>query len=342
MDLAALEAGLVRLGVGANLPAALARLGHEVSPEPARLRAERAGRREARELARAAVDDWPEPWASEWIDEVIRAGILRNLEAAQARALLQSIRAVLDYLTQERPVPISRTDLAARLLGSAHALDPRTRIEAAVSRALTFRLDATDRRDLWAQAGVYFDLTSAPALTWRLPLSQECGLAPLAAAALAASVPLHISRLALEAHPAALPRGSRILVVENPRMVEAAAQRHASTPVISTNGNPSSTVLLLLSQLLASGAELRYHGDFDSAGLAICARVMALGLIPWRMSAADYVEAVASADAEGALLPRDSRAPGPTPWDPSLQSIFEQKRRIVHQERLLSALIGVP
>src|SRR6185437_4418194 len=50
------------------------------------------------------------------------------------------------------------------------------------------------------------------------------------------------------------------LAFENPRIVEAAAQRHASTPVISTNGNPSSTVLLLLSQLLASGAELRYHG----------------------------------------------------------------------------------
>lgn len=137
-----------------------------------------------------------------------------------------------------------------------------------------------------------------------------------------------------------MPRGSRILVVENPRIVEAAAQRHASTPVISTNGNPSSTVLLLLSQLLASGAELRYHGDFDAAGLAICARVMALGLIPWRMSAADYLEAVASADAEGAVLPRDTRAPGPTPWEPSLQSIFAQNRRIVHQERLLSALIG--
>lgn len=90
----------------------------------------------------------------------------------------------------------------------------------------------------------------------------------------------------------------------------------------------------------ASGAELRYHGDFDTAGLAICARVMALGLIPWRMSAADYLEAVASADAEGAVLPRDTRAPGPTPWEPSLQSIFAQSRRIVHQERLLSALIG--
>lgn len=342
VDLIALEAGLVHLGVGANLSAALACLGHEVSAEPARLRAERAERREARELVRATVADWPEPWAREWIDEVIRAGIFRSLEAAPARALLQSIRAVLDYLAQERPAPISRIDLAARLLGSAHALDPGTRIEAALSRALAFRLDATDRRDIWAQAGIHFDLTSAPALTWRLPLSQGCGLGPLATAALAASVPLHISRLALEAHPAAVPRGSRILVVENPRIVEAAAQRHASTPVISTNGNPSSTVLLLLSQLLASGAELRYHGDFDAAGLAICARVMALGLIPWRMSAADYLEAIASADAEGAVLPRDTRAPGPTPWEPSLQSIFEQNRRIVHQERLLSALIGAP
>lgn len=340
LDLAVLEAGLARLGVADHLAAALAALGHEVSGEPARRRAERAERRAARGLLRATVSGWPEPWASEWIDDVIRAGIFRGQGRAESQALLQRVRAVLDHLEQARPAPISRTDLAARVLGSAHALDNGTRVEAAVARALALRLGPSDHRELWAQAGVHLDLTSAPALTWRLPLAGDRGLAQLSAAAVAAGVPLHLSRLALEAHPAAVDRGARILVVENPRVVEAAAQMRAATPVISTNGRPSSTVLLLLSQLIGSGADLPYHGDFDAAGLAICAHLTGLGLTPWRMDAADYVAALAAADAEGAILSRDPRSPGPTPWDPALQRVFDRERRIVHEERLLPALVS--
>ena len=250
------------------------------------------------------------------------------------------VRAVLDHLERSRPAPISRVDLAARLLGSAHALDTGTRVEAAVARALAYRVGPADHRELWAQAGVHFDLTSAPALTWALPLTEDCGLVQVATAARSAGVPLHLSRLALETHPARVREGSSILVVENPRLVEAAAQVRAATPVISTNGQPSSTVLLLLTQLLDTGAALRYHGDFDTAGLAICARLARLGLRPWRMNAADYVSALAAADAEGAALPTEPLAPGPTPWDTALREVFAGERRIVHQERLLGELIA--
>jgi len=202
-----------------------------------------------------------------------------------------------------------------------------------------FELGPTDHRDLWAQAGVHLDLTSAPALTWKLPLSDECGLARLAAAAADRGIPLHISRFSLEAYPAIVPRGSRILVVENPRVVEAAAQMRAATPVVSTNGRPSSTVLLLLAQLREAGAELRYHGDFDAAGLAICESLTRLGLVPWRMTAADYLAALAAADDQGAVLPQDPYPPGPTHWDPALRRTFDRERRIVHQERLLPGLV---
>lgn len=339
LDLAALEASLSRLGVGKDLVSALAALGHDVSAEPALRRAQRARRKEAYHAARKIASEWSEAWAKEWINEVIRAGILRAMNREQAELLMRQVRAVSDHLEQLSPAPISRVDLAARVLGSAHALDTGTRIEAAVARALAFKLGPGDHRDLWAQAGVHFDLTSAPALTWRLPLTERCGLALLAAKALDVGIPLHLSRYALEVYPADVPRSSRILVVENPRGVEAAAQMRASTPVISTNGWPSSTVLLLLTQILDAGAELRYHGDFDAAGLAICERLTRLGLTPWRMNKTDYCAALAAADAEGATLPKDRRAPGPTPWDPALQEVFDRERRIVHEERLLSDLI---
>lgn len=340
VDLAALEAGLVRLGIGDDLAGGLAVLGYPVSDQPAQRRAKRAERQETRRAVRAIARTWPESWAPKWIDSVIRAGVLRDFDTGQARTLLHQVRSVLDYLEHDHPAPISRVDLAAQVLGSAHALDTGTRVEAAVTRALGFSLGAASGRDLWARAGVHFDLTSAPVLTWRLPMTNDCRLEPLVAAARHAGIPLHLSRFALEKHPASVPRGSAILVVENPRVVEAAAQSRTSTPIVSTNGQPSSAVLLLLTQLREAGAELRYHGDFDAAGLAICERLTRLGLRPWRMDVADYRHALATADAEGAVLPTDANAAGPTSWDPNLQHVFDRERRIVHQERLLPILIG--
>ena len=339
VDLSSLETSLVRLRIGEDLAGALDALGHNVSDESTRRRAQRAKSKEARNTARALVSGWPEPWAKRWIDEVIRAGMLRGYTPEQTHVLLEQVRAVITHLDRDRPAPVSRVELAARVLGSSHALDTGTRVEAAIARALALKLGPSGRRDLWAQAGVHLDLTSAPALTWRLPLTLECGLSQLARSAHDAGIPIHLSRFALETHPADVPRGSRILVVENPRIVEAAAQMRASMPVISTNGQPSSTVLLLLTQLLDAGADLRYHGDFDAAGLAICARLSRLGLTPWRMNEADYRAALAAADAAGAVLPKERHAPGPTPWDPALQEVFDRERRIVHEERLFPDLV---
>jgi uncharacterized protein (TIGR02679 family) len=334
-----LQAKLALKALVGGLVSALSLLDHHVSAEPARRRAERAERQQARRDAREIADGWPEPWAPAWIDEAIRAGILRGLDQGQVRNLLRQVRAVLLYLDRDAPAPISRVDLAAQVLGSAHALDTGTRVERAVARALAHKHGAGDHRELWAQAGVHFDLTSAPALTWALPLSDGCGLARVAATAREAAIPLHLSRLALDKYPAIVPSGCHILVVENPRLVEAAVQKRAATPVISTNGQPSSTVLLLLMQLLQAGAELHYHGDFDTAGLAICARLMRLGLRPWRMDSAHYLAALAAADAEGAVLPIETDGCGPTPWDDTLREVFDRERRIVHQERLLQGLI---
>jgi len=342
LDLGVLESALRRLGVGDDLPSALAALGHRVSSEPAARRAERAGRRRTHAVARAACASWAEPWAREWIDSVIRAGVLRGFDDEGAGRLVAQVRQVLDRLALDPASRTSRVDLAARVLGSSHALDTGTRLEAAVGRALRLQLGAEDTRNLWELAGVHLDLTSAPALTWGLPLVSECGLTPLVTEATARGIPLHLSRFALERHPAGVPSGTALLVVENPRIVEAAAQNRSVTPVISTSGQPSSTVLLLLTQLGEAGADLYYHGDFDTPGLAICARMATLGLTPWRMSARDYREALAAAETEGTPLPTDMLPPGPTPWDPTLRALFDRERRVVHQERLLPRLIEEP
>ncbi|HEX6420788.1 MAG TPA: TIGR02679 domain-containing protein, partial [Acidimicrobiales bacterium] len=147
VDLVALERGLRELGLGDDLPAALDRLGHPVSAEPGRRRAERAVARAARDAARTEAAAWPEPWATTWIDEVIRAGGLRGCDAEGAVALVRAVRAIVDHLDSATAAggdaaPVGRVELAARLFGSAHALDTGTRLEAAATRALAYRLGA--------------------------------------------------------------------------------------------------------------------------------------------------------------------------------------------------------
>ncbi len=355
VDLAALEAGLVRLGVGADLADALAVLGVPVSPAPAARRAARQHAASARDAARIEVASphWPEPWAPEWINEVIRAGILRDLDPDQAVSLVRSVRAVLDRLAvpggavadadaaDQNQRLLSRVELAASVLGDAHALDTGTRLEAAATRALRRLMPDVDidGRATWERAGAHLDLISGPVLTWALPISAGSGLAPVARAATAAGVPLHLSQLALRRHPVEVPRGTIILVAENPRVVEAAVQRGTALAVVASNGNPSHAGQLLFAQLLACGARLRYHGDFDTAGLGICARMMALGLSPWRMSASDYREAVRDAASANVTLPRDGGTVPSTPWDPELRTAFEQHRLAIHEERLLALLL---
>lgn len=342
VDLAELEAALIRLDVGDDLPSALDTLGHPVSPEPAARRAERADARRARAAARAEVESWVEPWACEWIDGVIRVGILGGLDEPEALNLVSQARRVLDRFARDSSERTSRVELAAQLLGSSHALDAGTRLEAAVARALRLQLGTSDNRELWEQSGVHLDLTSAPALTWSLPMTRDCRLSALTSQATDFGLPLHLTRFALERHPARVPPDTSVLVVENPRIVEAAAQARSRTPVLSTNGQPSSAVLLLLAQLRESGAALRYHGDFDTPGLAICERLTRLGVIPWRMTARDYCDALRTANDQAIPLPIDELSPGPTPWDPALRDAFDRERRIVHQERLLPSLIREP
>jgi uncharacterized protein (TIGR02679 family) len=364
VDLAALERALRGLGVAEDLAGALRALGYEASDAVARRRAERRLATAARAAAREEASGWPEVWAGDWIDEVVRAGGLRGLDPAGAVDIVRQARTVLDALgpagvappgdadatravgggAPPRPtVPMSRVDLAARLFGSAHALDTGTRLEAAATRALAHRAGAAEPRDLWERAGAHLDLTSGPVLTWRLPLvpgSPSSPVARLAADATEAGLPLHLTQFALRRHPAAVAPGTDVLVVENPRIVEAAAQLGVRTPVVATNGQPSGTVRLLVDQLLGARAALRYHGDFDAAGLGMCGRMALAGLTPWGMDAASYRAAVAQAEADDVALPIDPLPCPPTPWDPALARAFGECRLVVHEERLLPGLLS--
>ncbi len=343
VKLTELELSLHRLGIGATLTESLHRLGHPPATEPARQRQARRAATEARNAARATVANWPEPWAADWIVRVLRSGALGGLDRAAATTFVGEVRRVLDRLDAPPPdrsqPPRSRTDLSAELFGDAHRLDTGTRLEAAVTRALALRHELADRRELWSVAGAQLDLTSAPVLVWNLPLVAGRGLGPLVSHATALGVPQHLSQLALRRHPLQPVPGADVLLVENPRVVEAAAQRQFPGAVACSGGNPSGAVQLLVAQLLTGGAAVRYHGDFDTAGLAICGRLQVAGAIPWRMDVADYEQALATAAQAGVSLPLDEGRVPSTPWSPPLQDTFARHRRVIHEERLLDLLL---
>lgn len=340
LDLADLEAALVARGIGKDLCSALTRLGCPPSNEAAQRRAARQRSARARTALRLAVADWPEPWAAQWAAELIGAGLLGGLDDEEATSLAQDVRRLLDRLDQMEPVSASRTELAAALFGSSHALDQGTRLASFVKRALRCRLgEPLGDRELWEASGIQADRVSAPALAWAIPVTGSSPIDLAIRASTGGGLPLHVSLLAMLRHPLKVPAGTPVLLVENPRLVEAAAERGLDCCVVATNGNPTTAVTTLVQQLRESGARLWYHGDFDAAGLAICQRMHNLGCRPWKMDAKDYQEAVTRAERDGVRLDRDSKACGPTPWDPALEELFGTRRLIVHEEFVLDRVL---
>ena len=370
LDLARLETALVERGIGADLSEALTRLGHPLSAEAAQRRSGRARASAAQAVLRDAAESWQEPWAREWADAAIKAGLHSGLDPSEVATLVEDVRRLIDHLDrcdsiaaaagprprpgpgprgsldraelamQHEPRPASRTELAASLFGSSHALDQGTRLASFVTRALRCRLgEPLGGRELWEASGIQPDRVSAPALAWAIPVTGNSPVDRAIRAATDGGLPLHVSLLAMLQHPLQVPDGSPVLVVENPRLVEAAAERGLGCCTVSTNGNPTTAVTTLVQQLQESGARLWYHGDFDAAGIAICRRMHGLACRPWRMDARDYQEAVTRAERDGVRLDRDSKACGPTPWDPALEELFDARRLIVHEEYVLDAVL---
>ena len=342
LDLGELETALVQRNVGGDLCDAITQLGDPPSVAAAERRATQARAGVARSALAEAIESWEEPWASAWAADVQRAGIIGSLDGEAVTRLTADVRRLLDHLEESANQSASRTQLAAALFGSAHALDRGRKLATATESALRRSIvggAGLDGRELWEAAGILADRVSAPVLTWALPAAGSSPLDAQIRAATSGALPVHLNLVALQEYPAGVPAGTPVLVVENPRLVEAAAERRLPGCLVATNGNPTTAVWTLLDQLQRSGARLLYHGDFDAAGLAICRRMQAGGCEPWMMGASDYEAAVEMATQSGVRLEREAKACGATPWDPALQEAFAHRRLIVHEEFVLDRVL---
>jgi uncharacterized protein (TIGR02679 family) len=178
---------------------------------------------------------------------------------------------------------------------------------------------------------------SVPTLTWALPVLGG-GVAAGVRALTSAGAPAALTTLTVRDLAVAVPRGTVVLSVENPRLLEAAAQQRLPAPLVCTGGEPTTGALALLDALVDAGTVVRHHGDIDGGGLRITARLHARGVVPWRMTAADYRAALAVADVE--LPAVDPLSVPPTPWDPALQAEVQQAGVAVEQKRVMDEVLA--
>ncbi|MGH3614992.1 MAG: TIGR02679 family protein [Pseudonocardia sp.] len=340
LDLADLDASLAqRSGIG-GLRAVVATITGAALRDRPGLRAERIADREApyavaRELVEADPVLAGAYWRDEWLDGVRRAGVLAR--TADPTSAVRRAVAVLHRLLGAE-ISTSRTELAAATAGGAHGLDDGTAAAVLVLRALAaysgepVPTSTVARRALWERFGVRVDAVSTTCLTLGLRGTGAGSVAARLAPAAEAGDPVHLTPWDLRRCVLAVPRA--VLVCENPRVLEAVAERYGGRlPVVCTSGQPALVVLDVLRAL--ADAERRYHGDFDWPGVAIANRLIAeVGLAPWRMGATDYLAALGPGRAPLAGAPADPV------WDAELGAAMRHHGVAVHEEAVLEDLLA--
>jgi uncharacterized protein (TIGR02679 family) len=339
-DLELADSNLRRSGVAPSLRDALERLDGPITHlATARLRQE--------SLWSAVVNGCTHPGLVGLLGAAEGSGLLRRLarqDAAVASKLCRSAEAVLCRLPAQG---IARSQLAANVLGDAHALDNGQPVATLVLAAWRRRglpsqrsddeslLGSAERaRDTWARAGVLVNQLARPALFLNLPVTS-------AGDGGRTGEPSYLSlRSLLRSPPCWNVAGCRIFVCENPNLVAIAADRWGPdcAPLVCTDGMPAAAQRTLLSQLTRAEARLCYHGDFDWPGLRIANHVMREhNAGPWRFNEADYVAAIRTASGE------PQRLEGVTveaSWDDRLAAAMHEHGIAVAEEAVAEQLLS--
>ncbi|HEY4214181.1 MAG TPA: TIGR02679 family protein [Steroidobacteraceae bacterium] len=352
-----LDEALARAGIASTLREAL-----EVLDGP--LHDRRAAQIAQQNAWNATVSQVEEPRLAALLSTTAGTALVKRLSGSdpvQAAWLLTQTTRVLAKLPGHG---ISRAQLAAEVLGDSHSLDMGRPVATLVLRACAVRLsiqtEATGPspsqdpeesvRDRWARVGVTVNELALPVLCLNLPVEADFEnghgrpqrALPLDVARESRlslpGEPTHISlRRLLRRTPNWNVAGRDVFVCENPNIVAVAADRLGThcAPLACTDGMPAAAQQRLLAQLAARGARLRYHGDFDWAGLAIGNFVMReFGAEPWRFGAADYLSACGG---HGVELRDHERVMAR--WDDRLTNVMSEQGAVVHEEAVVETLL---
>jgi uncharacterized protein (TIGR02679 family) len=329
-DVADLDAILQASGAAASLREALALLDGPIE--------NRTAQRAAATLEWQAVQDsLTDARLIAWLAQPRALGALKracNSLPGRAAELCAEASRVLAALPC---APSARSHLAARVLGDAHALDNGRAVASLVLAVLRHarmdNLDAVEQeesvRSQWAAVGVLINELARPVLFLNLPGHHE-----------ALGEPAYLSLRALLRGQHDWPvAGREVFVCENPNIVALAADALGPhcTPLVCTDGMPAAAQRTLLLQLATAGAQLRYHGDFDWAGIAIGNVVMAeFNAQPWCFGTKDYRTAIGDAALSVHRLDGNGRD---AVWDAELKDAMLQARVPIDEEAVLATLL---
>lgn len=262
-------------------------------------------------------------------------GVLKRLSGNQPDSASVICRQTEEILGRLPAAGVPRAQIAAELLGDAHGLDsarPVATLTLAVLRSRS-SIDAGDDRDTWASVGILVNELARPALFMNMPCT---GLA------VSPGEPQYASlRLLARRPPDWAVAGRSILVCENPNLVAILADRLGTgcPPVVCVDGHLGAAQRTILKQLKASGADLRYHGDYDWPGISIANNVIAkYGAVPWHFSAADYVAAAESGPQLAAPL---SGRPVIASWDADLTAAMTKAGVKIEEEAIAERIIDL-
>lgn len=334
LDVVELDTAFQRAGLAASLRDALERLDGPIidrAAERAALQAQwSALRGQCDDIRLIALLDLPRGMA-----------LVKRLarQPAAAGRMLNVAQAVLRALPA---AGVPRSRLAAEVLGDAHGLDQGRPVASIVLAVLRRSSEAVEGepgveesvRDLWAEVGVMVNELSRPALFLNLPVNDAFFSMPTH------GEPGYISlRTLLRTPPLWQVSGRDIYVCENPNLVAIIADVLGTdaAPIVCTDGMPGAAQRTLLLQLVAAGARLHYHGDFDWPGLAIGNWVMrACGAHPWRFGSEDYAMALQEIPSSGRTL---GAASIDADWDAGLAPAMRDQDRAIDEEAIARILI---
>lgn len=340
LDVPTVDAMLVEASLASSLRDALEKLDGQIVNRAALADEQRAG-------WAAVFEGVSNQSLLSWLASTLNRGLVKRHSGTKmqvAAQLLGRVELVLKFLPANG---VTRSQLAAAVLGDAHALDPGRPESSIVLAVLRHARRADDeeqdieedRRETWATAGVLVNELARPALFLNLPVipsERSAGRHHLGTL----GEPDFISlRNLLRSTPEWKVAERNVFVCENPNIVAIAADRlgHDCAPLVCTDGMPGAAQRTLLSQLVAAGARLWYHGDFDWPGIGIANVVIREhSARPWRMSADDYVRATEAVTTRVSL----SGAVVAASWDDELSKQMVKLDIRVAEEALATRILN--
>lgn len=268
-----------------------------------------------------------------YLSSPLNFGVLKRVSGNRPDSASVICRQTEGILARLPAAGVPRAQIAAELLGDAHGLDIARPVATLTLAVLRNRSSAEtgDDRDTWASVGILVNELAKPALFMNMP----CRGLPASP-----GEPQYASlRLLARRPPEWNVAGSAVLVCENPNLVAILADRlgTACPPVVCVDGHLGAAQRAILKQLRAAGAELRYHGDYDWAGISIANYVIArFDAVPWHFSEADYVGAAESASKLATPL---SGRPVVASWDANLTAAMTKIGIKIEEEAIAERII---